>query len=251
MPAPPADDPSPDARATSAAAPPDTGRAVVVLGKAPLPGRVKTRLTRGPGALAPEAAAGVAAAMMRATLDRVSAHCRVAADRRFLAIDDPDLAPDWARKAGWTVIDQGGGNLGDRIARAWERAWNEAGPGPVAFFGVDCPDVPAAALAAIAPALTRADAAVGPVADGGYWTLAAGRRRPELLRGIDWGTAAVYDQTRRAADEAGLVLAELPAWHDVDRPDDLAALRSRLRTAAPHDPALARLEDDLARHAPG
>lgn len=219
----------------------------MVLGKAPVPGRVKTRLTRGAGALTPEAAAGVAAAMMRATLERVSDHCGAAADRRFLAIDAPDLAPAWAQEAGWAVVDQGGGSLGDRIARAWELA----GPGPVAFFGVDCPDVPDAALSAIAPALAGADAAVGPVGDGGYWTLAAERPRPELLHGIDWGTAAVYDQTRRAADDASLRLAALPTWHDVDHPDDLTALRCRVQVAAAHDPALARLADALARHARG
>jgi len=191
-----------------------------VLGKAPVPGKVKTRLTRGPNALTPEAAAAGAGAMMRATLDRVGAHTAAEPNRRILAIDRPELTPQWVAESGWAVMDQGGGSLGDRIGRAWERA----GPGPVAFFGVDCPDVPAEALAAIGPALARADAAVGPVDDGGYWPLAAGRPRRELLRGIDWGS---------------------------DHPEDLTALRARLRETAPRDAALARLDDALNRHAAG
>ncbi len=239
MPASPTHDPGPDAPNPAL-----TGLSVVVLGKAPAPGRVKTRLTRGQGALSPEAAADVAAAMMRATLERVSAHTGVAADRRFLAIDQPQLTPDWAHTAGWTVIDQGDGSLGDRIARAWDHA----GPGPVAFFGVDCPDVPDQALAAITPTLAQADAAVGPVGDGGYWTLAARQPRHALLHGIDWGTAAVYDQTRQAAHTAGLGLADLQMWHDVDHPEDLVALRRRILDT-PRDDALARLDDVLAQHA--
>jgi len=238
---PPNDPPSPHV-----SLPTEPGLAVVVLGKAPIPGRVKTRLTRGPDALTPEAAAAVAAAMMRATLERVATHTGAAADRRILAIDRPDLAPAWATDGGWAVVDQGDGSLGDRIARAWERA----GPGPVAFFGVDCPDVPARALAAIAPTLAGTDAAVGPVGDGGYWTLAAGQPCPQLLQGIDWGTTTVYDQTRQAADAAGLRLADLPVWHDVDHPEDLDALRSRVREAAAHDTALARLDDALTRCTP-
>ncbi len=233
-----------DARPThSAPAPPDL--TTVVLGKAPVPGRVKTRLTHGPGAFSPEAAAQIAAAMMRATLERVSAHTGVAADRRILAIDQPPLTPAWARDTGWKIIEQGVGSLGDRIARAWQIA----GDGPVAFFGVDCPDVPIPTLAAIAPALDRADAAVGPVDDGGYWTLAAPSPRPELLQSIDWGTDAVYDQTHQAAAAAGLNLVDLPTWHDVDHPDDLSALRSRIQSAQ-DDFALQRLGDTLAQFAP-
>ncbi len=52
---------------------------------------------------------------------------------------------------------------------------------------------------------------------------------PAVLEGIDWGTAHVYDQTRRQATAAGLMVRALPPWHDVDRPGDLDALRVRLR----------------------
>jgi hypothetical protein len=111
------------------------------------------------------------------------------------------------------------------------------------FLGVDCPDVPADALLAAAAALDEADAAAGPTADGGYWTLAARRCEPALLTGIDWGTPLVYDQTRAAAERAGLTFRELPRWFDVDEPADLLALFDRLRDA--DEPALLRLRQRL------
>ena len=193
----------------------------MVLGKAPVPGRVKTRLTRGDGALSPEAAARVAAAMMRATLERVSAHCGVAPDRRFLAIDQPDLAPDWAAEAGWIVIDQGDGSLGDRIARAWERVGQRPVRARSRFSGWTAPTCRPRRWRTSAPRWSRGDAAVGPVDDGGYWTLAAGRPRPSCC-GASTGvpTRCTIRRAGRPGD-AGVVLEALPTWYDVDHPDDL------------------------------
>ncbi|MEE9404615.1 MAG: TIGR04282 family arsenosugar biosynthesis glycosyltransferase [Algisphaera sp.] len=223
--------------------PPHNNFTVVVLAKAAVPGQVKTRLTLGDNGLSPENAAAVHAAMMQATLDRVALFTQ--AQHGLLAMDHPAMAPQAARKAGWTVIDQGDGTLGDRIARAWAAAGN----GPVAFFGVDCPDVPSHALASIQSTLQDHDAAVGPVDDGGYWTLAAARPHPELLVDIDWGTGAVYDQTQNAAARAHIQLAALPQWHDVDHPADLLALRDRLHQSRQHrhDPALDQLADEINR----
>ena len=220
---------------------------MVVLAKAALPGRVKTRLTRGPRGLTTGQTLRVYRAAVAATLARTAGHAGAGPGRRVLALDDPTATPPEARAYGWHVVNQGSGTLGERIARAWDHAVTHAGPGPVAVFGTDCPDVPATSLAAIGPALTRGDAAIGSVADGGYWTLAAHHRPDALLTGIDWGTARVYDQTRRAADAAGLRLIDLPAGHDLDHPADLADLRRRLDTPPPaDDPALAELAAALA-----
>jgi len=95
--------------------------------------------------------------------------------------------------------------------------------------------VPASLLSAIPTTLAGCDVAIGPTADGGYWTLAAKTHNPAVLTGIDWGTAHVYDQTRRQATVAGLQVGALPPWHDVDRPGDVDALRVRLREL-PNDP---------------
>ncbi len=98
----------------------------------------------------------------------------------------------------------------------------------MAFFGVDCPDVPAGLLDAIVPALRRADLAIGPTFDGGFWTLAARSHRPAALRDIDWDGGDVYDQACRRIEATGASLERLGRWSDVARPDDVHDLRGRL-----------------------
>ncbi|MFW6060888.1 MAG: TIGR04282 family arsenosugar biosynthesis glycosyltransferase [Phycisphaeraceae bacterium] len=207
------------------------------MAKRPVPGRVKTRLQP---RCSPRQAAEVHAAMLRYVLARVAAH--VAAGAWVLALDGngaDESAVTVDVPAGWRTVDQGAGDLGERL----DHVWQAVGQAAVVFFGVDCPDVPAAALRAIGPALASHDAAVGPVEDGGYWTLAAGRYLPPLLEGIDWGSPSVYDQTVAAASRAGLHLSALPRWYDVDAPPDLAALQRRLTAA--REPALVQLRHDL------
>ena len=213
------------------------------MAKRPVPGKVKTRLI---GALSANQAARVHAAMLQCVLDRITRHLP---GRLVLALDgrpelpltheDPGLTlrvPD-----GCELTDQGTGDLGERLSHTWQAI----GGGPVVFFGVDSPDAPKHALTSIYDALTHADTAVGPVEDGGYWCLAARQYTPVLLTGIDWGTSAVYHQTRQAARNAGLTLHELHDWHDVDNYDDLEALRRRLRQS--DEPALITLRDRLDR----
>ena len=228
------------------AADPSDTLTVVVMAKRPVPGRVKTRLTP---PLTPEQAAGAHDAMLRCVIARLT---RLVPGRKALALDvDTDEAARAAAGGlpgvpldGWDVIPQGGGDLGERL----DHVWRALGSGPVAFFGVDSPDVPADLLAPLPDVLRHADAAAGPTEDGGYWTLLARRHAPALLRGIDWGTATVYDQTRLVAASAELAWAELPRWFDVDDADDLAALRRRLGDPSGDrpDPDLVTLDRRLA-----
>lgn len=207
--------------------------AVVVMAKAAVPGRVKTRLIPRLGA---EGAAAVHSAMLDCVLERLVTHLP---GRHVLAWADADDAA--ATPAGWETTEQGPGDLGHRLGHVWQAV----GGGRVAFFGVDSPDAPAAALAAIPSAVDAADVALGPAEDGGYWTLAARRFAPTLLSPIDWGTSVVYDQTSAAARSAGLSVYPLPRWHDVDDWAGLTALRARLENT--DEPPLARLRERLGR----
>jgi glycosyltransferase A (GT-A) superfamily protein (DUF2064 family) len=170
---------------------------------------------------------------------------------RILAVDQastPEALADRrdleAAGHGFTLIDQGVGDLGQRL----DHVWRAIGRGAVLFLGTDSPDVPADLWRSGLAALRHAAVAVGPTADGGYWTLAARDWQPALLTGIDWGRDCVYHQTLSRAREAGLSLAELPPWYDVDEPADLLALRQRIRGTS--DPALRQLELDLTRLLP-
>lgn len=239
------------------------------MAKPAVPGRVKTRMI---GEMTAHHAAEVHAAMLGCVLQRLR-DLMVSPDRdvavtHVLALDGfdgdsrahhdavvgMDLGMGLAVPPGWRVVDQGTGDLGDRLDHVWRAVAGDTGDLAAVFFGVDSPDVPSnalrSALQAVAGPGPAADAAVGPVEDGGYWTLAGRRRRRELLTGIDWGTPAVYDQTLAAGRAAGLNVASLPPWFDVDDAAGLAALRDRLsggQPAAPQDPALAKLSDRLDR----
>lgn len=220
--------------------------AVVVMAKVAVPGRVKTRLVS--PSMNPVAAAAVQLAMTACVLERVGKTCSQHLAERYLAIDvafpDDPANPtqvDLPFEKDWRRLRQGCGSLGERMLRVW----NSVNRRPVIFLGTDSPDVPWEALASIWGALRTAEAAVGPVQDGGYWTLASRVFAPQLLQGIDWGTANVYDQTLEAARKVGLTVAPLAPWYDVDRPADLDALRRRLQDT--DDPDLLRLGTRLDR----
>lgn len=202
-----------------------------------------TRLIE-PGLIDAEVAAELAGAMIRCTVSRLAARGPLT-----LAVSPDGAGPAFKPlldQSPAQVVDQGAGDLGERIRRVWQRIGTDQ---PLAIFGIDTPDMPVEGLVRIAPALRSGDLAIGATTDGGYWCLAAPVLRRSLFEGIDWGTERVYDQTLHRASVAGLGLCELPNWYDVDRPADLRALRDRLASTliddVKPDQALQRLAAQL------
>lgn len=207
---------------TPSTAPP-SGLTVALLAKSAIPGAVKTRLCP---PLEPTQAAQLHQAMVHCLLDRLPRAFETSS-RFLLALETSRRSPANLKIVApppWRIIDQGAGDLGDRL----DGVWKQAGTGPLVLLGADSPDIPHHLLGQIAPALLEADAALGPCPDGGYWTLAAGRYLPHLIQNIDWGGPNVYHQTLQHAAGAGCRLLELPSWYDVDRYEDLVQLLERL-----------------------
>jgi rSAM/selenodomain-associated transferase 1 len=90
------------------------------------------------------------------------------------------LTPDTAARKitppeNWTVVEQGQGDLGDRMSLHLHAA-----PGPVVFIGTDLPDISVADIRLAFKQLENADAVFGPAKDGGYWLVGL-KNKPKVL----------------------------------------------------------------------
>lgn len=201
--------------------PPGAPPVLLVLGKAPVPGRSKTRLVPGFG---PEGAARLAAAALADTLLAVAA---APAARRVLVLDgdlgrgSPPPCGSWAGlTAGFEVVPQVGGDHTDRIVAAFERV-----DGPALLIGTDTPQVTPALLTL--PASHPGAAHLGPAVDGGWWAMALPRARRDahrVLHGVPTSTPRTGALQRERLATAGFAVHDLPPLRDVDEPGDAHAV---------------------------
>ncbi|MGH7416235.1 MAG: TIGR04282 family arsenosugar biosynthesis glycosyltransferase, partial [Candidatus Rokuibacteriota bacterium] len=102
----------------------------------------------------------------------------------------------------------------------------------------DTPTLPTAFLQQAVDRMTdpTVDVVLGPTEDGGYYLIGVRAARAELFQEMEWSTPRVLEETLRRAATAGLRLACLPPWFDVDTPDDLVRLRDVLVRQRGHAP---------------
>ena len=183
---------------------------ILVMAKAPVPGRVKTRLCP---PCSPAEAAALAEAALADTLDAVAAS---GATRRILALDG---RPGPWLPAGFEVVPQGHGGLDERLASAWAAAG-----GPGVQIGMDTPQVTAGLLNGALASLDTAPAALGPAVDGGWWALGLRRPDPAVFRGVPMSTGGTGAAQLARLRSLGLNVAALPSLVDLDTVDDLPAV---------------------------
>lgn len=181
---------------------------LLVIAKAPVPGRVKTRLCP---PCTPLQAATVAAAALADTLDAAKA---TPAIRHTIV-----LSGEWSAPPGWRTVPQRGQGLAERLVHAFA---DTALRGTASLLvGMDTPQVTPALLAGAAARLAAADAVLGPAADGGWWVL--GLRDPRhatALRTVATSTPDTGARTAAALRAIGLRLACAEELRDVDTAAD-------------------------------
>ena len=192
---------------------------IAVFAKAPVAGRVKTRLA---GELGEEGAAALHAALVTRAL-RTAIEARVGTTELWCA---PDAShPFFAGCAagfGVALRTQAGRDLGERMAHAIDET---LGRGERALvIGGDCPALDAEVLRLAARTLDDHEAVFVPAEDGGYVLVGAAARVPGLFDGIEWGGDSVMAATRQRLTRAGARWRELDPLWDVDRPEDYARM---------------------------
>ncbi len=198
--------------------------AIGIMTKAPLPGRVKTRLTP---PLSPAEAAALHACFLRDTAAAITAACAAGACEGAVvytpagseAVFDALVPPEFHR------VLQRGGTLGERLYGA-AADLRDAGYAALCLVGSDSPTLSPAVFTEAAGLLARDPdcVVIGPADDGGYYLIGMTAPDPRLFAGIAWGTEAVFAQTLARAAEAGVRVEVLPRWYDVDDAPSLRRL---------------------------
>jgi rSAM/selenodomain-associated transferase 1 len=129
------------------------------------------------------------------------------------------------------LFPQHGDDFGSRLLSGFEQAAAH-GFDAMVVIGSDNPGLPAAYIGQAFAALRDYPVVLGPADDGGYYLLGMRTPQPALFhQGIVWSTELVAQQTCAAAAAAGLTMAHVPAWYDIDNAADLPHLYRDLRAA--------------------
>lgn len=183
----------------------EPARCLVLLAKAPVPGRVKTRLQ--PTFTAHEAAE-LAEAALRDTVEALAAR-----DAHLVVALEGPTGPWLPERA--EVVPQPTGGLDVRLAAAFRSSFSSRG-GPALLVGMDTPQ--------LAPYLdvdfADHDAVLGLAVDGGYWAVGLRDARDDAFLGVPMSAADTGRRQLERLESLGLRVRLLPVLRDVDEPAD-------------------------------
>jgi rSAM/selenodomain-associated transferase 1 len=216
--------------------------ALGVMTKAPLAGRVKTRLVP---PLTPEEAAELNKCFLRDTTATISIACgRPSVSNADASLNKATTAacgvgvytPVGAESAytdilppDFSLLPQRGDKFGERLYFAVLDLF-KCGFESVCLIDSDSPTVPADNFAQAVELLSSSDDRVvlGPSDDGGYYLIGMKKAHRHLFEQIDWSTERVLNQTIQHANEIGLQVELIPNGYDVDDGEGLRRLCDEL-----------------------
>ena len=189
--------------------------AIILFARAPVPGRVKTRLCP---FLDATNAADLHSAFVRDALELLEKLSGVA-DIELSTDVETDAWQDFAVARSL----QGQGDLGDRLFHALGTALGAGRPRAM-VVGSDSPGLPAGYLAELLRLDT--DTAMGPTEDGGFYAIACRRTALGMLNGVRWSSPDTLEDTKHAVLSCSLTAGFGQPWFDIDEPPDLLRLRT-------------------------
>lgn len=203
---------------------PTHANALVLMTKAPQPGRSKTRLVP---PLSLDEAAELAAALLADQLEHLA---RFTSARLFISFAPASAASFFNsfQTQGFTCFTQQGDSLGERMSHAFTHVFDSSFS-PIVLIGSDLPAVPHEFLNRAYDLLqAEADVVLGPAADGGYYLIGMNRPIEDVFLNVGWSRDDVLARTAEKIAGLGLRYELLPCWYDIDTAEDLIRLQSEI-----------------------
>lgn len=186
---------------------------LLVFAKAPVVGKVKTRLH---SVLGEEGAASFHEQLVSDCMDKLLT-AKLAPVELWCS---PDIRHPFFQKQTVPLFKQKGDDLGMKMGNALRGALTRCEQ--ALLLGTDSPSLTENILKTGLNGLQEGlDAVIVPAEDGGYVAIGMRRVEDELFEDIDWGSNRVYEQTVNKLNRLGWNWRELETCWDIDRPDDL------------------------------
>ena len=201
---------------------------LLLLTKAPEPGKVKTRLG---SHLGMEAAADIYEKLVHECLTTCVAAKLCPIDIWCDPSPDHPFFRHCSNQYETGLRQQVSGNLGLRMSQAVRSTLQFADH--VVLIGADCPTLTAGDLDAALYALQEgSDVVLGPAEDGGYYLIGMSRYHPALFEDVPWSTRSVLEVTEKRLQQLQLKWLCLTERKDIDTIDDYAEYLKNVITVA-------------------
>ena len=209
-----------------------TRTSINIFAKFPIIGTVKTRMNP---PLSSKNCLKLHQALIQNTLHQVQFLIRPSIDISVCMTGRLQQALDYAIDLNFpetiSIDVQTGMDLGERLENILKIRM-ENNYSKVIFIGTDCPSLESNNIKEAIAILQHQDVVIGPALDGGYYLLGFSSYVPCILKGIDWGTSKVYQQTMILLEEHLIQWAGLVPKSDLDTFENLKELWQDLKSSS-------------------
>ena len=191
---------------------------LVVVAKAPMPAKVKTRLSP---ELSPDEATSLYRCFIRDRIREISLLKDIDLAISYTPADSKEFFIKFLSN-GFQLFPQRGKDLGQRLHNILVDKLQQ-GYQAVSIVDSDTPDLPRSIVEQSFQLLGSdgVDAVFGPCHDGGYYLVGMRQPHPELFQNISWSTGTVLQETLAQAEKSGIRAKLLQQWNDLDTYEDL------------------------------
>lgn len=199
-------------------------RAIIIMTKVPAAGNVKTRLSP---ILSTEQCAELAECFLRDTVEKAN-QIKILTIIAFSPVEARENLIEILPTEKF-IVEQTGENLGERMLNAFQFAFSQNFDA-VVMIGTDSPTFPSEFLTQAFESLVEDDAVLGKTADGGFYLIGLRTLKKEIFEAVAWSSSETFEQTKRNIINSNYSLREIPAWYDVDEPEDLERLAAEFQS---------------------